>query len=544
MAGFKGRSLTIIDDLSIEERKYLFQKTRELKKAIEDGNKKEMDKFRINNADFGIYEVFFESSTRTKESFRNAANFHYVKLNDLIADHSSFNKGESYADTFNTLIGYGNSIFIIRSTIEGVCKWLEVESKEYAKRNNIKNTVSFINAGDGKHEHPTQELLDEFTFLEDNGWSTEKIHIALVGDLYHGRTVHSKADGLKLFDNVEVDLIAPKELAMPEYYKQKMLDNGFVLREFSSIDEYLKQEKKALIWYFTRPQLERMGDDVLQIEERLRYSITFRKEFMENIHPNTRFYHPLPRHKEHPTIPTFLDTTQFNGWERQSINGMYVRMTLLSMFGGKIGDDFKEKSEATFEKNHDSKCKNDAVKFNIPDEEYIIPVPLDEKNRKGSDSFAEGIKPIKEGIVIDHICRGRTPKCIRRHITTIIKVMRLENERGGEWISTSTKEKGVFKGIIFRPGKYTLERRDLKRLAAVCPGCTLNVIKDGKISEKYRVHLPPRIYNFADIACKNSSCISHPSRSEGVPPIFNKTSNDQYVCKYCGNIHTFEEIWE
>jgi len=532
---FKGRSLTIIDDLSIEERKYLFQKTRELKSAIEEGNADKLAEFRINDADFGIYEVFLESSTRTKESFRNAAAFHHVKVSDLAANFSSFNKGESFADTFNTLIGYHNSIFIIRSTVEGVCKWLEMESGEYAKRNGLKGKASFINAGDGKHEHPTQELLDEFTFLEDNEWSTEGIHIALVGDLYHGRTVHSKADGLKLFDNVNVDLIAPKELSMPEYYKQKMLENNFCVREFSSIDEYLRNENVAPIWYFTRPQLERMGDDVLQIADRLRYSITFRREQMQLLSTLTRFYHPLPRHKEHPTIPTFLDATHLNGWERQSINGMYVRMTLLSMFAGKIGRDFVPK---------DCRTKEATLSQVQPDEEYIIPVHLDDSNRKASDSFAEGIKPIKEGIVIDHICRGQSPKAIRRHLATIMKVMNLENEKGGEWISTSTKEKGVFKGIIFRPGKYTLERRDLKRLAAVSPGCTLNVIHEGKISEKYRVHLPPRIYNFADIACKNSSCISHPSQCEGVPPIFKKTKDDHYVCKYCGHIHTFEEIWE
>ncbi len=100
-AYFKGRSLTIIDDLSIEERKYLFQKTRELKSAIEKGDDQKMKEFRINDADFGIYEVFLESSTRTKESFRNAAAFHYVKVSDLATNFSSFNKGESFADTFN-----------------------------------------------------------------------------------------------------------------------------------------------------------------------------------------------------------------------------------------------------------------------------------------------------------------------------------------------------------------------------------------------------------------------------------------------------------
>ncbi len=529
---FKGRSLTIIDDLSIDERKYLFEKTRILKKAIQEDNKKTMDEFRINDKDFGIYEVFLESSTRTKESFRNAAKFHQVKLSDLAVETSSFNKGESYADTFNTLAGYQNSIFIVRSKIEGVCRWLEDEAQAYSNRNKLKCKPAFINAGDGRHEHPTQELLDEFTFIEDNGWSFKNIHIALVGDLYHGRTVHSKADGLKIFDSVSVDLIAPQELAMPEYYKSKMKENGFTVREFSSIEEYLQQKNIALIWYFTRPQLERMGEQVLKKQDELRYSITFRKEFMELLPKNTCFYHPLPRHREHPAIPTFLDTTPLNGWERQSINGMYVRMVLLAMIAGKIGEDYTElPNSRKMEPNLYS------------DEEYIVEVPIEKHNTKKEETFSEGVRPIKNGIVIDHICRGETPAVIRRHISKITKVMKLEDGKGGEWVSTSTKEKGLFKGIIFRPGEYKFARADLKRLAAVAASCTLNIIKDGKIQAKYRTHLPPRIYNFEDLICKNEACVSHPAQAEGAPAIFYRTADGRYACQYCGTIHTFKEIW-
>ena len=88
---FKGRSLCVIDDFSKEERLYLFEKVRELKKAIADGDTEKRDSFRINDPDFGIYEVFLEDSTRTKESFRNAAEFHHVKLTEMSADNSSFN---------------------------------------------------------------------------------------------------------------------------------------------------------------------------------------------------------------------------------------------------------------------------------------------------------------------------------------------------------------------------------------------------------------------------------------------------------------------
>jgi len=232
---FRGRSLCVAADFSIDEKKYLFKKTRELKEAWTNSNENILEKFRIDKKDFGIYEVFLEDSTRTRESFRNAAKFHQVKLAMFNSDSSSFNKQESYLDGFMTLVGYNNHIFIVRSQVEGLCRWLEIQGEHYTQRNQLPFTPSFINAGDGKHEHPTQELLDEFTLIEDNHWQTDSLHIALVGDLFHGRTVHSKADGLQIFDRVKVDLIAPPELAMPVQYINRMKNNGFELRIFDSL---------------------------------------------------------------------------------------------------------------------------------------------------------------------------------------------------------------------------------------------------------------------------------------------------------------------
>ncbi len=525
MEGFKGRSLCVIDDLTKDERMYLFSQVRKLKKAIAEDDKKTLDSFRINDSDFGIYEVFLEDSTRTKESFRNAANFHHAKLTEMSADNSSFNKGESYADTFNTLCGYNNRIFIIRSKVEGVCKHLSEECSAYAKRNGLPFVPAFINAGDGKHEHPTQELLDEYSFLEDNDWSTESLHIALVGDLYHGRTVHSKADGLKLWDKVKVDLIAPDELAMPESYVTKMKENGFEVRTFKSIEQYLEQSDVARKWYFTRPQLERMGEKILAKADGLRSSITFQKQFMDRIPEGCKFYHPLPRHKVHPTIPTFLDDTPLNGWEKQSINGMYCRIVLLALVAGRIGGDFKPKAQ-------------DIAAEEKP---WIVEVkPKASSSHK--EEVSEGVRPIRDGIVIDHICKGDTPDEIRRHMILIRKVMELDALKGGEWVSQSAN--GAFKGIIFRPGKFTLDHKQIKRLAAVAPGCTLNIIQDGKVARKYRTSLPPRIYNFDDLMCTNEACISNDSQNENVQAFFVKTHDNRYACAYCGRVHTFKEIFK
>ena len=526
---FYGRSLTVIEDLSIEERRYFFRKVHELKDAIMRNDVRTMDSFRIDDPDFGIYEVFLEDSTRTKESFRNAAKFHHAKVSELMCSSSSINKGESYADTFNMLSGYSNRIFIVRSKVEGLCRYLDEESRDYTRRNGLPVKPAFINAGDGKHEHPTQELLDEYTFLEDNGMDFSNLHVALVGDLYHGRTVHSKADGLKVFDNVKVDLIAPSELAMPESYVEKMRENGFSVRSFSSIEEYLECGDVAMKWYFTRPQLERMGERILQKQDELRASITFRREFLDRIKEGTKFYHPLPRHKEHPTIPTFLDNTELNAWERQAINGMYCRIVLLALIAGRIGDDYDG-----------ARPQEDRT---ITDEEYIVNVDLSGRPASGKvKNYSEGVHPIDEGIVIDHICKGDSPSQIRSHMRLISSVLGIDEGRGGEWISRGAD--GQYKGIIFRPGSYEFSRKDLKRLAALAPHCTLNIIRAGKVEAKFRTHMPPRIYNFDDLCCTNEACVSNPAQGENVGSMFIRTQDGHYACAYCGRFHTYKEIWK
>ena len=302
-----------------------------------------------------------------------------------------------------------------------------------------------------------------------------------------------------------------------------MIENGFEVNEYKSIEEYLNSASCAKMWYFTRPQLERMGEKVLQKQDILREAITFRKEFLDKIAPDTKFYHPLPRHKEHPTIPTWLDKTSFNGWERQAINALYCRIVLISLITGKIGNDFAGSSENTSFKK----------------EEYIIEV--EPSNSEKHKNYSEGVRPLENGIVIDHICVGDEPSQIRNHMRLISSVLDIDSGRGGEWISKG--QDGRFKGLLFRPEAKDFERKDLKRLAAVAPNSTLNIIKDGKVFKKYRTHMPPRIYNFDDLSCKNEACISNPANGEGVPAKFYRTKDGHFACAYCGRFHTFKEIW-
>ena len=91
-------------------------------------------------------------------------------------------------------------------------------------------------------------------FWKHNNWRRDSLHIALVGDLFHGRTVHSKVEGLKIFKKVKADLIAPPELMMPDHYIDRMKNNGYEVNVFGSIEEYIEKSNTAPVWYFTRPQ--------------------------------------------------------------------------------------------------------------------------------------------------------------------------------------------------------------------------------------------------------------------------------------------------
>ena len=168
MNPFRGRSLVVVNSFSVDEQMYLYEKTKELKvKTLEGRN---VDDFRIQDESLSTYVMFLEDSTRTKESFINAARFHGTRVNVFNPQTSSFNKKESITDTVKMLFGYSDrSLFIIRSKQEGLCSWLDEALEAYAGQIGYPKP-SFINGGDGKHEHPTQEFLDEFSFLEHLGW--------------------------------------------------------------------------------------------------------------------------------------------------------------------------------------------------------------------------------------------------------------------------------------------------------------------------------------------------------------------------------------
>jgi aspartate carbamoyltransferase len=581
---FAGRTLAIVNDFTVEEQWYLYCKTRELKEAVRGG--KDLTSFRIRDREVGVYTIFMEDSTRTKESFRNAAEFHGTKVNVFDAKTSSFTKNETITDTIKMLCGYsvGQSIFVIRSKLEGVCGWLSEAITEFAQKRGFPQP-SFVNAGDGKHEHPSQEMLDEFSFLEHKQWDTSHIHLALLGDLCYGRTVHSKVDGLRLYKSVDVDLIAPTELGMPKRYEDRMIAQGYNVRKFASIDEYLEQEKVAKIWYFTRLQLERMGEKMQQRSADLRKAVTMRRDFVPKLPAGTKFFHPLPRDARFPTLPFWLDGTELNGWDQQSQNGYFTRIVLLGMLGGHFGSDFRPSprnglavnlggalseagTPAEFRSPRNGERRQAGVKSSSPWEttlsiaaDFITEVPISIDPQLGQKE-AVGLAPIQNGIVIRDLALGKDVETIWRLMYLVRSVLGLDSI-GGQGVHRASDGTGLAGGFITVPDfdidKW--DRQPLKKLAAMAPGTTLSVIRRGAVKKEFRLEVPPRIYGFQEISCKNPACVSHPANMQHeVPPSFLRTapaggneraaggeagtSPGTFSCKYCEFRHDFWQIWD
>jgi aspartate carbamoyltransferase len=275
-----------------------------------------------------------------------------------------------------------------------------------------------------------------------------------------------------------------------------------------------------------------MGESVLEKADSLRRDVTFRRDMLGKLPADARFYHPLPRDRTNPTNPTFLDDLPLNGWDAQSANGYWTRIALLGMVSGLLGADFDGKLRETRDYEDDFVAEAAVAESHKP--EYKV-----------------GIKPVEEGIVIDHIASGAGVAEIWNNIDAVRKILGLNvRSSHGVYHSNSSVPGGeVFKGIISLPGITSFGERDLKKLAAIAPGCTLNLVRDRRVVRKYRLSMPPRIYGFEEISCKNPACVSNPGHQEGVGPEFLRKDGEaggasSFVCRYCEREHSFREIWD
>ena len=298
----KMKNLIGIEDFTIEEIDELIK----VSKDIISNKEKYLEKCKGKI----LATLFFEPSTRTRLSFESAMlSLGGSVLGFSSADSSSTQKGETLADTIKVVSGYSD-IIAMRHPKEGA---------PIVAVNN--SNVPIINAGDGGHNHPTQTLLDLLTISQEKG-RLDNFTVGLCGDLKFGRTVHSLIVALSRYENIKFVLISPKELKIPEYLKQDVLDKKKI--EYAETENLEDSINKLDILYMTRVQKERFLNEEEYV--RLKDVYILDKQKLEKAKKDLCILHPLPRVNE---ISTEIDDDPRAAYFRQAEYGRYMRMAII-----------------------------------------------------------------------------------------------------------------------------------------------------------------------------------------------------------------------
>ena len=268
--------------------------------------------------------LFFEASTRTRVSFGAA----FCRLGGSVCDTTGFTfssmaKGESIYDTSRVMGGYVDAMVIRHPD--------QCSVAEFAAATNI----PVVNGGDGAGEHPSQALLDLYTILTEFsrlGKLLDGAHIAVVGDLKYGRTVHSLVKLLALYRGLKFTLIAPLGLEMPEDIIEAMARQGdHVIEQTSDLAAGIRG---ADVIYTTRVQKERLQSETVQ-----GYSADFQinKALIDAQCDNdVIIMHPLPRDSRPGANDLNVDLNKDPRLAifRQTDNGIPIRMAIFAVLMG------------------------------------------------------------------------------------------------------------------------------------------------------------------------------------------------------------------
>ena len=150
-----------------------------------------------------VSTLFFEPSTRTKLSFQRAAQRLGVDMLSFDVANSSTRKGETALDTFRNIEAMGVDVFVVRHHEDGAVDALVAHANRGTR---------FVNAGDGRSNHPTQALLDMMTLQQNKGQDFTKLRVAIVGDVKHSRVARSDYQALALLGVQDIRVCGPTQL--------------------------------------------------------------------------------------------------------------------------------------------------------------------------------------------------------------------------------------------------------------------------------------------------------------------------------------------
>jgi aspartate carbamoyltransferase catalytic subunit len=257
-----------------------------------------------------VVNLFFENSTRTRSTFELAAKRLSADILNLDIKTSATTKGETLMDTLKNLEAMYSDMFVVRHADSGAAQFIA---------EHITPNVAIINAGDGRHAHPTQAMLDMLTIRRHKG-KFEGLNVAIIGDILHSRVARSQIYALNTLGANEVRVMGPKTL----------IPNAITTlgcKAFHNMEEGLKDVDVIIM---LRLQKERMQSALLPSEAEFYklYGLTTEKLKLAN--PDAIVMHPGPINRGVEIESAVADGPQSVILNQVSY-GIAVRMAVMSM---------------------------------------------------------------------------------------------------------------------------------------------------------------------------------------------------------------------
>jgi aspartate carbamoyltransferase catalytic subunit len=258
-----------------------------------------------------IVNLFFEASTRTRTTFELAAKRLSADVLNINVGASATVKGETLLDTLRNLQAMHVDMFVVRHADSGTAHFIA---------RHVLPHVSVINAGDGRHAHPTQAMLDMFTIRREKGRDFGRLSVAIVGDIAHSRVARSQIHALNLLNTGDVRVIAPRTL-IPSHIE------SLGVRVFHDLREGLRDADVVIM---LRLQRERMQGAVIPSQHEYYHLYGLTEEKLSMAKPDITVMHPGPINRG-----VEMDSQVADGPRsvilQQVAYGIAVRMAVMSM---------------------------------------------------------------------------------------------------------------------------------------------------------------------------------------------------------------------
>ncbi|MGN1055159.1 MAG: aspartate carbamoyltransferase catalytic subunit [Comamonas sp.] len=260
-----------------------------------------------------VFNLFFENSTRTRTTFEIAAKRLSADVFNLDIARSSTAKGETLLDTIDNLSAMAADIFVVRHSESGA---------PYLIAQHVAPHVHVVNAGDGRHAHPTQGLLDMYT-IRHYKKDFSNLRVAIVGDVLHSRVARSDIHALTTLGAAEVRVVGPRTLVPSDM-------SSMGVRVFHNLEEGIKDCDVIIM---LRLQNERMSGALLPSSQEYFKSFGLTEKRLELAKPDAIVMHPGPINRGVEIDSAVVDGPQAVILSQVTF-GIAVRMAVMSIVAG------------------------------------------------------------------------------------------------------------------------------------------------------------------------------------------------------------------